>query len=163
MRKHEKLKLKNQYRERKLPITCVLRQHLDVAANRSKGKYVFTMKSGRTFDVDSFRKNPWTRAFKKAGLSYKVPYSMRHTFAAWALTLRTDPNKLVNLMGHSSKKMVYEVYGNYVEGLEKDAGNILEYFGRDFIGLKENTTLPFTINFGESYGESRKVVQDNQL
>ena len=34
-----------------------------------------------------------------------------------------------------SKKMVYEVYGNYVEGLEKDAGNILEYFGNDFISL----------------------------
>jgi len=38
-------------------------------------------------------------------------------------------------MGHGSKKMVYEVYGNYVEGLEKDAGRILEYFGKDFIGL----------------------------
>ena len=119
------------------------------------------MKSGRTFDVDSFRKNPWTQAFKKAGLSYKVPYSVRHTFAAWALTLRMDPNKLVNLMGHSSKKMVYEVYGNYVEGLETDAGMILEYFGKDFIGIKENTTFPFATNPGESHGESRKVVQNN--
>jgi integrase len=40
--------------------------------------------------------------------------------------------------------MIYEVYGNYVEGLETDAGKILKYFGNDFIGLKENTTLPFT-------------------
>jgi integrase len=39
-------------------------------------------------------------------------------------------------MEHSSKKMVYEVYGNYVEGLEEDAGRILEYFGKDFLGLK---------------------------
>ena len=163
VRKHEKSKLKTQYRERKLPITHALREHLNVAAGRSKGKYVFTMKSGRTFDVDSFRKNPWTRAFKKAGISYKVPYSIRHTFAAWALTLRMDPNKLVNLMGHSSKKMVYEVYGNYVEGLETDVGMILNYFGKDFIGINKNTTLPFAINFGESHGESRKVVQDNQL
>ena len=140
-----------------------LRERLNSALSRSEGDYVFTMKSGRTFDIDSFRKNPWTLALKKAGVAYKVPYAMRHSFAAWALTLRMDPNKLVNLMGHSSKKMIYEVYGNYVEGLEEDAGKILEYLGRDFIGLKENTTLTFTANLGESHGESRKVVQDNQL
>ncbi len=69
-----------------------------------------------------------------------------------------DPNKLVNLMGHGSKKMIYEVYGNYVEGLEKDAGKISEYFGRDSLGLKENTTLPFSTEPGESHGESYKVV-----
>ena len=60
-------------------------------------------------------------------------------------------------MGHSSKKMIYDVYGNYVDGLEEDAGKILEYFGKDFIGLKENTTLPFTATLGESHGESGKV------
>jgi hypothetical protein len=45
-------------------------------------------------------------------------------------------NKLVRLMGHGSKKMVYEVYGDYIEGLEKDAWMILECFGRDFIETK---------------------------
>ena len=88
---------------------------------------------------------------------------MRHSFAAWALTLRMDPNKLVNLMGHGSKKMIYEVYGNYVEGLETDAGKILKYFGNDFIALKESTTLPFTKELYESTGESGKVVHDNLL
>ena len=119
------------------------------------------MKSGLNFDIDSFRKNPWASAFKKAGIAYKVPYAMRHSFAAWALTLRMDPNKLVKLMGHSSKKMIYDVYGNYVDGLEEDAGKILEYFGKDFIGLKENTTLPFTATLGESHGESGKVDDAN--
>jgi len=163
VRKHEKSDLKNEYRNRSLQITNALRHRLNSILSSSDGDYVFTMKSGRTFDIDSFRKNPWTSAFKKAGIAYKVPYVTRHSFAAWALTLRMDPNKLVNLMGHSSKKMIYEVYGNYVEGLEEDAGKILEYLGRDFIGLKENTTLTFTANLGESHGESRKVVQDNQL
>lgn len=161
VRNHEKTDLKTEYRSRKLFITKPLREKLDSVLNRSKGKYVFTMKSGRNYDVDSFRKNPWTTAFKKADIPYKVPYTMRHTFAAWALTLRMNPNRLVNLMGHSSKKMIYEVYGNYVEGLEKDAGKILEYFGIDFLGLKENTTLPFSINPGESHGESYKVVRVN--
>jgi integrase len=163
VREHEKPDLKTEYRERKLPITSALHERLDIALARSNGKYVFTMKSGRIFDVDSFRKNPWTSSFKKAGLSYKVPYTMRHSFAAWALALRMDPNRLVNLMGHGSKKMIYEVYGNYVEGLEKDVGKILSYFGKDFIDLKEKITSPFTINHGESFGESSEVVELNLL
>jgi hypothetical protein len=60
-------------------------------------------------------------------------------------------NKLVNLIGHSSKKMIFEVYGNYIEGLETDAGKILKYFGNDFIGLKENTTLIFTEKLYRKY------------
>ena len=57
---------------------------------------------------------------------------MRHTFAAWSLTLDMHPNKLVKLMGHGSKEMVYEVYGNYVDELETDVGKIRRYFGNDF-------------------------------
>jgi len=45
-----------------------------------------------------------------------------------------------------------------VEDLETDAGKILKYFGNDFVGLKENTTLTFTKNSSESTGESGKVV-----
>ena len=58
---------------------------------------------------------------------------------------------------HGSKKMIYEVYGHYVEGLEKDAGKILGYLGKDFMGLQEKNTLPFAMNPGESFSESYKV------
>jgi integrase len=132
VRKHEKSDLKNKYRKRRLPITAALRKCLDSAISRSDGDYVFTMKSGRSFDIDSFRKNSWTSALKKAGVDYKVPYIMRHTFAAWSLTIGVDINRLENLMGHGSKQMIYEVYWKYVEGLETDAGNILDYYGKDF-------------------------------
>ena len=57
--------------------------------------------------------------------------------------------------------MIYDVYGNYVDGLEEDAGKILGYLGKDFKGLKENTTLPFTATLGESHGESGKVDGSN--
>ena len=135
VRKIEKQTLKTKYRIRNLPITDSLGRLLEVILSCAKGDYVFSTKSGRTFDVDSFRKNPWTTALKRAGIGYRVPYATRHTFAAWALTIGMTPNKLVKRMGHGSKKMVYEVYGDYVEGLEKDAGKILEYFGNDFKGL----------------------------
>jgi integrase len=44
-------------------------------------------------------------------------------------------------MGHSSKKMIYDVYGDYVEGLEDDYSRILEYFGKDFISSKKRNPL----------------------
>ena len=91
------------------------------------------MKSGIPFDGDTFRKNAWTTALKKAGVPYRIPYTLRHTFAAWSLVIGMDPNKLVDLMGHGSKEIVYEFYGKYRKGLDKDAGKILEYFGNDFI------------------------------
>ena len=60
-----------------------------------------------------------------------------------------------SLMGHGSKEMIYEVYGKYVEGLEKDAGAIKDYFGKDFMGIMSNTPSTFAVALGESYSESR--------
>ena len=120
----------------------------------SEGEHLFTMKSGIHFREGSFRQNPWTTAFKKAGLDYKVPYTTRHSFAAWALTLGMDPNRLVSLMGHGSKQMIYEVYGKYVEGLEEDREKILAYFGEDFISRKNNRHNLVELREWRKFGES---------
>ncbi len=89
------------------------------------------MEDGQIFNAENFKKR-WIRASKRTGVPYRKPYTTRHTFAAWAFTLRIDPNRLVSLMGHGAKTMVYEVYGSYVEGLEKDRAKIRELFGEDF-------------------------------
>ena len=48
------------------------------------------------------------------------------------------------LMGHASKQMVYEVHGNYVEGLENDGERIFEYYGRDFV-FTQKKQIPDTV------------------
>jgi integrase len=53
---------------------------------------------------------------------------------------------MVRLMGHGSKKMIYEVYGNYIEGLDEDLWQILEYFGRDFAEPKKKV-MPSTLEY----------------
>jgi integrase len=55
-------------------------------------------------------------------------------------------------MGHTSKQMVYEVYGNYVEeGLEEDAEAIYHYFDQDFITpRKKESPIPFRYSTGHS-------------
>ena len=80
-------------------------------------------------------------------------YTARHSFAAWALTIGVNPLRLVKLMGHASKQMVYEVCGNYVEGLEEDAEAIYHYFGQDFImPRKKESPIPFRYSTGHSPG-----------
>jgi len=132
VRKHEKSQLKTAYRRRTIPLTSAMKKILDAQAEKAKSEYLFTMKTGAIFDPSTFRRNVWTTALKNAKVKYRVPYTMRHTFAAWSLTLDMHPNKLVKLMGHGSKEMVYEVYGNYVDELETDVGKIRRYFGNDF-------------------------------
>lgn len=127
---------KTRYRIRKIPITQAIRKRLDILLERSTDERLVTTKTGTAFHPANFRKDVWEKAQKASGITDKVPYSLRHSFAAWSLTLGIDMNKLVRLMGHGSKQMVYEVYGEYIEGLEEDSWKILEYFGRDFIERK---------------------------
>ncbi len=151
VRGQSKDELKTPFRRRRIPITQALRERLDTVLVKPEGQALFTMKSGREFLEGSFRQNPWTRAFEKAGLDYKVPYTMRHTFAAWSLTIGIDPNRLVNLMGHGSKQMVYEVYGEYVEGLEQDRQKILVSISAGtFWAAKTNATPSREGQNGES-------------
>jgi integrase len=125
--------LKTAFRERKVYITKAIGRVLDQSLSQNESRYIFTMKSGRPFRVDGFRKNSWQRALRRADVNYRVTYCLRHTFAAWSLTIGVDPSKLVSLMGHANKKMIFENYADYVQRLEKDSGKILAYFGKDFI------------------------------
>jgi integrase len=80
-------------------------------------------------DVHNFRDYPWTSALKRAKVPYRKPYTMRHTFAAWMLLVGKHPGEVARLMGHSSKQMVYEVYGKFVEGLDREKKEIEQYLG----------------------------------
>lgn len=140
---------KTEFRDRLIPLTPAIRSRLEVVLSREQGEHPFRTRTGLPFDADTFRKNPWTRALRKAGVDYRNPYSTRHTFAAWSLVAGVHPEELVALMGHGSKRMVYEVYGKYVTGLRDDADEILEYFGRSPLRTKS----PEAVASGERWGE----------
>jgi len=53
------------------------------------------MENGKAFDGNSFRKIVWNKALDGSQSAYKTPYSTRHTFCAWALTIGMNPMKLV--------------------------------------------------------------------
>ena len=154
----EKNLLKNRYRHRTVPLTEALRRIVaEASAQNPASPYLFTMEDGGPFDGNSFRKVCWNKALKESQVRDKTPYSTRHTFCAWALTIGMNPMRLYRLMGHSSKQMVYQNYGEYVEGLEDDAEGILRYFGVDFLVRPPKNLSPLLV-FGDSYGDSREAI-----
>lgn len=132
VREIEKDEPKNDYRRRRYKITKAIAEVLEEAEAASTGRYLFRMDTGKPFTAEQFQRQVWRRALEKAGATYRKPYITRHSFAVWALAIRIDQNRLVKLMEHASKQMVFETYGHYVEGLEKDRLKILAFFGRDF-------------------------------
>jgi integrase len=66
------------------------------------------------------------RAFRKAceaaGVRYRYPYQLRHTFASWALSCGENPLWVAKQMGHRDVQMVFKVYGKYMPDMNPDAG-----------------------------------------
>lgn len=195
-----KYKPKNWYRKREIPLTGRLRELIGQAVNASDStglihfeggivlpanSFLLTMKDGKPFNYNSFRKTVWDKAIKQARLEGRIPYASRHTFVQWALLVGVNKNRLVDLMGHSTKKMIDEVYGVYRKGLIDEQQKILDYLGEDFLALEELRTafpdryrarmvLPvipdhitkapeLAVAFGQSFGQSQGLYPDNYL
>ena len=163
VRKVESLTLKTRHRIRKLPLTKRIREILDVVLSRTDSQYVFAQPDGTPYLRENFTERTWTKTIARCGIPYRPPYSIRHSFAAWCLLVGIEPLRLVKLMGHGSKQMVYEVYGNYTDGLESDFWDIVNYFGKDFIEVKKRPLAFNQYILSESLGESQRSNRHNQL
>lgn len=66
------------------------------------------------------------RAFRKAceaaGVRYRYPYQLRHTFASWALSTGENPLWVARQMGHKDVQMVFRIYGKYMPDMNPEAG-----------------------------------------
>lgn len=131
-----KNKLKTNYRPRNIPLTKALKENLEKAMESSTNEYVFSM-GKPLFNARYFRNHVWTKALKKAEVARRVPYATRHTLVAWAEVIGVSPSRLVDLMGHANKTMIFSVYGKYRDGLIDDRRKILAYFGNDFLSIEE--------------------------
>ena len=148
--KEEKTSMKTAFRKCDIYITEAIRKQLDILTARAKASYLVTNSRGTRLNSTDFAKI-WKKAVDQSGINPMTSYIARHSFAACSLAIGINPLRLVKLMGHASKQMLYEVYGNYVEGLEDDAEEIYDYFGQDFITpRKKENPIPFRYSTGHS-------------
>ncbi|MDB6084161.1 MAG: site-specific integrase, partial [Gammaproteobacteria bacterium] len=64
----------------------------------------------------------WQEACTAAGVRYRPPKQLRHTYASWMLMAREDPLWIAKQMGHRDVSITLRVYAKYVQGMNPDAG-----------------------------------------
>jgi integrase len=57
----------------------------------------------------------WQRTCLRAGVRYRNPYQLRHTFASHLLSQGENPAYIAKLLGHKTTEMVIRNYGRWVD------------------------------------------------
>jgi integrase len=64
----------------------------------------------------------WKEACEAAGVRYRPPKQLRHTYATWMLMAREDPLWVSRQMGHRNVSITLNVYVKYIPSMNPDAG-----------------------------------------
>ncbi|MDZ8138681.1 MAG: site-specific integrase [Nostoc sp. DedQUE04] len=75
---------------------------------------VFTAPRGGTIDADNFRERCWLKVLEAQGISYRQPYTTRHTMASHAIEQHISLTGLAYLLGHTDTTMVMKTYGHMI-------------------------------------------------
>lgn len=67
-------------------------------------------------------RNRWREGLVAAGVRYRFPRQLRHTFASWMLMSREDPMWVSKQMGHADVSITLKVYAKYIPAMNPDAG-----------------------------------------
>ncbi|PHR26050.1 MAG: hypothetical protein COA36_13165 [Desulfotalea sp.] len=78
-------------------------------------KDLFCSPLGKQVHTDNLRYRIWTPVLEEAALPYRPKIQTRQSFATTAFSAGEPPLWIAKAMGHSTAKMVIEVYGEYVQ------------------------------------------------
>ena len=79
------------------------------------GRVWINPRTGKPWDSDAqLRKTLWEPLCKRAGVRYRNPYQVRHTFASTLLTSGANPFWLATQMGHVDVEMIFKIYGRFI-------------------------------------------------
>jgi integrase len=80
------------------------------------GGHVFlNPRSGKPWETDAqVRKTLWQPLCTRAGVRYRNPYQMRHTYASSMLTAGANPWYVAQQLGHVDVQMVFQTYGKFI-------------------------------------------------
>ena len=101
---------------RKVLLLKPAREALENQLEYTKDKdFIFnTPRSNKEFKFGSALNNHWQRVLNKAGIKYRNPYQMRHTYASTLLSNGENIFWLATQMGHENTKMIIQHYGKWL-------------------------------------------------
>jgi integrase len=72
-------------------------------------------RTGKAWETDAqIRKTLWVPLCARAGVRYRNPYQVRHTYASAMLTAGTNPWYVAQQLGHVDVQMVFRTYGKFI-------------------------------------------------
>ncbi|MFL9786784.1 Arm DNA-binding domain-containing protein [Vibrio cyclitrophicus] len=94
-----------------------------VARKTINTPFVFTNPNGAPLDTHYVSKKLWYPTLEKAQLSRRRPYETRHTAAVLHIAAHENPLYISHMLGHSTTKLLFEVYAPYVANASRQDGN----------------------------------------
>jgi integrase len=94
-----------------------------IKGQRTAGPLFVNPNTGERWHEDRGLARAFRRDCKAAGVRYRYPYQLRHTYATWALSAGENPAWIAKQMGHSDTLMLFRVYGKWMPSLDPKAGS----------------------------------------
>ncbi|MES2182648.1 MAG: DUF3596 domain-containing protein [Pseudomonadota bacterium] len=104
------------------------------------GRIFHNPRTNTPWETDGqIRKTMWQPALKKAGVLYRIPYQLRHSYASTLLSAGENPMWVAQQMGHKDWGMIRKRYGRYIPEVDNQAGSkIISHLAQ--IGHKVNAS-----------------------
>lgn len=105
------------------PVVDALKRQKKVTGNKA---YVFCNASGNPLEHRNVTKRIWYPALDEMRIKRRRPYQTRHTCATLWLAAGENPEWIAKQMGHSTTKMLFEVYSRYVPNATRQDGSAFD-------------------------------------
>lgn len=79
------------------------------------GRVFLTPIHNRPWKKTSAFREYWKAALTLAGVDYRNPYQMRHTFISYMLSIGNNPMVLYQMVGHKKPKIMFEKYARFIK------------------------------------------------
>jgi integrase len=110
---------------RRIPLRARVVGALEAHPWRIDTPLVYPGDRGGHLNLHDWRRDEWTPALESAGLPHRTPYSMRHTFASFAIAAGVSLFYLARLMG-SSVEQIDRTYGHMLPESEAYLRGLLD-------------------------------------
>lgn len=96
--------------------------------------------TGKAWEGDRQVREHWRKVLKQAGVRYRYPYQMRHTFASQALSAGENLLWVSKMLGHTDPTMTARVYARWMPTVAPEAGHkLVALWDRDGQDLVSNS------------------------
>jgi integrase len=100
------------------------------SGDRTPSLWLFPAKEGGPMDYNRFH-DDWTRAQKLAGVRFRSPHSLRHTYASVSLHRGEDLAYVSRQLGHANPSITLSIYTHFMPRKRRRAANVLDRAGRE--------------------------------